>query len=84
MRSRIRIKLELSLAFAVTMLGIVTIRWRDWIESVFRFDPDHHNGSLEWALIVGLFALATGLTWAAHYERRRLIMAPVHGATPHR
>jgi len=28
-------------------LAILTLVWRDWIEGVFGYDPDHHNGSFE-------------------------------------
>jgi hypothetical protein len=27
------------------------LAWHDWIETIFRFDPDHHNGSFEWELV---------------------------------
>jgi hypothetical protein len=31
---------------------VLTLAWRDWIEGVFGFDPDHHNGSFEWELVI--------------------------------
>ena len=33
-------------------LAILTLVWRDWIEGVFGYDPDHHNGSFEWELVI--------------------------------
>jgi hypothetical protein len=40
-------------------LAILTLVWRDWIEGVFGFDPDHHNGSFEWEVVIvcGLLTL---------------------------
>ena len=33
-------------------LAILTLVWRDWIEGVFGYGPDHHNGSFEWELVI--------------------------------
>ena len=52
-----RFWLEVVLAAASVVLLIVTLFWRDWIEIVFRVDPDHGNGSFEW-LLVGVLAVA--------------------------
>jgi hypothetical protein len=58
-----RFRLELGLAAISAALLVATIVWRDWIEIVFRVDPDHGNGSLEWT-IVAVTALSA-LTFAA-------------------
>jgi hypothetical protein len=50
-----RFWLEVGLAALSAILLLATIFWRDWIEIVFRVDPDHGNGSFEW-LIVGVTA----------------------------
>jgi hypothetical protein len=43
---------ESFLASFTGFLTVVTLGWRDWIEGVFGFEPDHHNGSFEWELVV--------------------------------
>jgi hypothetical protein len=40
------------------LLAVLTLVRRDWIEGVFGIDPDHHNGSFEWKLVVALFLAA--------------------------
>ena len=57
-----RFRLELGLAAISAALLLATILWRDWIEIVFRVDPDHGNGSFEW-MIVAVTALCA-LTFA--------------------
>jgi hypothetical protein len=42
---------EAALGFVTAFLAILTSAWPDWIEGVFGFDPDHHSGSLEWAIV---------------------------------
>jgi hypothetical protein len=54
---------ELAATCVSSAMAIVTIAWPDWIELVFRTDPDHASGSLE-ILIAGLliaFAIASAL-----------------------
>jgi hypothetical protein len=58
-----RFRLELGLAAISAALLLATILWRDWIEIVFRVDPDHGSGSLEW-MIVAVAALSA-VTFAA-------------------
>ena len=38
-------------------LAVITQVWPDWIELVFRMDPDHGNGSVE-RVIVGVCLVA--------------------------
>lgn len=53
------------------VLFVVTVFYRDWIEVVFRVDPDNRSGALEW-LIVGAFLVVTiALFTLARYEWRR-------------
>ncbi len=69
--SRLRFGIDLVVAVVATMLGVVTLISREWIEIVFRFDPDHGSGVLEWATALGLFAVATAAALAAHLDWRR-------------
>jgi len=61
---RLQIKGVATIAFAIT--AALTAIWPDWIEVAFQVDPDHGNGSMEWAIVavLGLFAVcAAMLTW---------------------
>jgi hypothetical protein len=57
--------------FAAFLLTVVS---RAWIETVFGVDPDHHSGSLEWAIVAILLAVSLSLATLAAGEWRR---APV-------
>jgi hypothetical protein len=57
----------MALALSAGTLGILTIFWHDWIEVLTGWDPDHHSGSMEWILVVGLLAVAV---WAGLAARR--------------
>jgi hypothetical protein len=52
-------------------LFVLTLLWRDWIEAVFRMDPDHHNGSLEWLIVSMLGATTVCFFLLARTEWRR-------------
>jgi hypothetical protein len=52
-------------------LAVVTIFWRDWLELLFGWDPDHHNGTAEILLIAGLAALSLLLGCVARWQRAR-------------
>jgi hypothetical protein len=71
MRVRARFWLEAVLAVLCGGLAVLTVFWRDWIEAVTGFDPDHHNGSFEWLVVAGLFALCVLVGLAARAEWRR-------------
>jgi hypothetical protein len=68
---RRRFYLEAALAIASGALFVITLLWHDWIEIVFDVDPDRGNGSLEWMIAIGLFALAAGCAFGAGRELRR-------------
>lgn len=38
-------------------LAVLTVFWDDWIEGILGFDPDHHNGSFEKGIVVGLLVI---------------------------
>ena len=65
---RSRFWFELTLSVASGFLGLVTLVWRDWIEAVFRFDPDRHTGALEWLIVLGLLLSASAAGAAARVE----------------
>jgi len=41
-------------ALVTAGLAVVTAIWSNWIELVFRVDPDHGNGILEWGIVIAL------------------------------
>jgi hypothetical protein len=53
--TRFWVQLALAVGSAVLLIG--TLAWPDWIEIVFRVDPDHGSGWLEWAIVFAAFAL---------------------------
>ena len=64
------LRIERALACGSGVLFALTLLWKDWIEVVFRVDPDAGSGELEW-LIAGAFALGTvGFGLAARREWR--------------
>ena len=66
-----RIRIESAIALLATFLGLLTLVWTDWIEVVFRVDPDGHSGAAEAGVVLGLFAVALLLGSVAGFERHR-------------
>ena len=66
-----RFWVETALATISSIMAVVTLVTRDWIEVVFGVDRDHGNGALEWALVVGLALVAVTLGLMARLEWRR-------------
>ena len=67
---RSRLRVDAVLAFLNAFLLVLTLVLPDWIEVVFRVDPDAGSGELEW-LIAGAFAFGTvGFGLAARREWR--------------
>ena len=52
-------------------LFLITLVHRDWIETVFGVDPDHHNGSLEWLIVTGLLVATLVLASLARIEWKK-------------
>jgi hypothetical protein len=66
-----RFWIETVLAALTSVLFLVTLFRRDWIEVVFKIDPDGGDGSLEWAIVGVLFAASVTLSTMARAEWRR-------------
>lgn len=70
-KARARFWIEAGLATLTGILFIVTVISREWIEEIFKVDPDGGDGSLEWAIVAGLFAALLTLSLLARAEWRR-------------
>ncbi len=68
---RRRFWLETSIAIVTSILFVVTLLLRDWIEIVFGVDPDNHSGTLEWLIIGALLVMTLTLFTLARYEWHR-------------
>jgi hypothetical protein len=75
-RSKVRAQLETAVALCAGILGILTIFWHDWIEALTGWDPDHHNGSAEWIVVIGLLAVSAALGLVARRHWRLLAEVP--------
>lgn len=71
MNVRTRILIERVLAVVTGGLGILTIFWRDWIEGLTGWDPDHHSGSAEVGIIIGLLVVSLVFYLVSRFEVRR-------------
>jgi hypothetical protein len=58
----------------------LTLFWRDWIEGLTGVDPDRHSGSLEWAIVAGLFGLCLAVAVVARTEWSRARPASALGS----
>ncbi len=63
--------IEVGLAAITGLLALITPVFPDWIEAVSGWDPDQHDGSVEWMIVVGLFVVTFALVAAATLEWRR-------------
>lgn len=67
---------EAALSATSAVLAVVTLFWKDWIEVLFRADPDGGSAALEWSVVAGLLVLAVALGALAHYELTRASPRP--------
>lgn len=68
---RRRFWLETCLAIVTSILFVITLVQRDWIETVFSVDPDSHSGTLEWLIIGALLVVTITLSTLVSSEWRR-------------
>jgi hypothetical protein len=68
---RWRFWLETGVAVVTSILFVITLVQRDWIEIVFGVDPDNRNGTLEWLIVGALLVVTIMLFTLASYEWRR-------------
>jgi len=66
-----RFWLEIGLASMTSLLALITPIFPDWIEFVSGWDPDQHDGSVEWLIVVGLFFVTVVMVALAALEWRR-------------
>jgi hypothetical protein len=71
MHIRGRFWLEMGMAIVTSMLFVLTLVQRDWIELVFGLDPDQNNGTLEWLIVGALLVVTITLFTLASSEWRR-------------
>jgi len=70
----LRRRFWLELAFAIFSAGllVVTVLWHDWIEIVFRIDPDRGGGWFEWLIVALAFVVSVSFSISARHEWRRI------------
>ena len=73
MKKRVRIWfcVKMLTGFVTGVLFLTTFFARDWIETLFGWDPDQYGGSVEWLIVVGLFVVTAMLFTSASIEWRR-------------
>jgi hypothetical protein len=68
---RRRFWLETAMAIVTSILFVITLVQRDWIEIVFGVDPDNRNGTLEWLIVGALLVVTITLLTLVSYEWHR-------------
>lgn len=62
---------EAGVAAIAGVLAILTPVFPDWIEFLSGWDPDQHDGSIEWMIVVGLVVVAVVMAALVAVEWRR-------------
>lgn len=68
---RRRFWLETSMATLTSILFVITLLRRDWLEIIFNIDPDSGSGALEWLIVGALLLVMITVSALASYEWRR-------------
>ena len=79
-RSDTRLWIETVLAGGSIVLAVITLFWREWIEFLFGFDPDHGNGSVEWLFVLALAVIGIALGMVARRDWRGRTMTAAERA----
>ena len=81
MKSNVRTMfwIEAGLATLSGFLAVLTLFTGDWIEALTGFDPDQHDGSAEWMIVIALAFVCAALSLAARAEWRRARPATAAG-----
>lgn len=79
---RRRFWVEAGLSGASAALAILTLITREWIEALTGWDPDHGNGSVEWAVALGLAVAALVFALIARAEFHRAGSRPGQAGNP--
>jgi hypothetical protein len=53
-------------------LFVLSLISRDWIEVIFRVDPDGHSGSVEWTIVATCAVVALTAGFLARRDWKRL------------
>jgi hypothetical protein len=72
----VRFWIEIIVGSVTLALFLLTLVWPDWIEIGLGWDPDNHNGAVEWSIAGLLLVAATAVLGAARSEWRRTRTAP--------
>jgi hypothetical protein len=66
-----RFWLETGLAIVTGILFVITLVWHNWVEIIFKMDPDQGSGLLEWLVVGTLLVVSIALFVLARYEWRK-------------
>jgi hypothetical protein len=72
---RLRFWVEVGIASITGLLCIITPFWPDWIEAISGWDPDQHDGSVEWLIAGGLLLVTLAIFALARSEWKRTPVA---------
>jgi hypothetical protein len=74
---RLRFWFEAGFGAVSAILLVLTVFVPDWIEVVFRVDPDQHSGSLEWGIsaVLAVMSVLSGLLARGEWRRPALVVS---------